>query len=313
MPTSMERVRAVRHFNRFYTRQIGVLQNGMLDTPFSLTELRVLYELAHREPATATELGQELGLDAGYLSRILAGFRKSALIVSRTSEADGRVTRLSLNGKGRATFARLAARSDSQVADMLSGLSAGEQGELVSAMRNIEDLLARGGGAERPANSLPAYTLREHRPGDMGWVIHRHGVVYAREFGWDESFEALVAQIAGDFIRNFDPECERCWIAEREDEIIGCVFLVKRSKTAAQLRMLLVEPSARGLGLGKRLVGECMHFARQCGYRKIVLWTQDILHPARHIYANAGFKLTHSEPHESWGHKMVGETWELKL
>jgi DNA-binding MarR family transcriptional regulator/N-acetylglutamate synthase-like GNAT family acetyltransferase len=311
MTAISRRVRAVRHFNRFYTRQIGVLQEGLLASPFSLAELRVLYELAHREAATATELGRELGMDAGYLSRIVAGFRRRGLLTAKASREDGRVMQLSLSAKGNATFAPLSARSDVEVAALLGGLPASQQQELVDAMQRIENLL----GGERDAAAKPqsGYVLRERRHGDMGWVVHRHAALYAREYGWDESFEAMVAEIAAAFIRNFDPKYERCWIAEREDEIIGCVFVVRKSKTTAQLRMLLVEPEARGLGLGNRLVDECIRFARQRGYRRLVLWTNDILHAARHIYVKAGFRLIKEERHQSFGHKLVGQTWELEL
>jgi DNA-binding MarR family transcriptional regulator/ribosomal protein S18 acetylase RimI-like enzyme len=311
MAAISQRVRAVRHFNRFYTRQIGVLQEGLLASPFSLAELRVLYELAHRVAATATELGREMGMDAGYLSRIVAGFRKRGLVTAQASREDKRVMRLTLSAKGKTTFEPLSARSDAEVASLLGGLPVAQQQELVDAMRRIEVLLTGEGAAASQAK--PPYTLRRHRPGDMGWVVHRHAALYAREYGWDDSFEAMVADIAANFVRNFDPERERCWIAEREGEIIGCVFVVKKSKTVAQLRMLLVEPEARGLGLGHRLVDECIRFARECGYRKIVLWTNDILHAARHIYVKAGFKLTVEERHTSFGHKLVGQTWELKL
>jgi DNA-binding MarR family transcriptional regulator/N-acetylglutamate synthase-like GNAT family acetyltransferase len=311
MTALSQRVRAVRHFNRFYTRQIGVLQESMLDSPFSLAQGRVLYELAHREGATATELGNGLGLDAGYLSRILAGFRKRGLLVSKTSATDRRAVELSLNAKGRAAFALLNAGSNTQVAGLLGKLAPARQLQLVESMKTIESLL----DGEKPATNVgkSAFILRPHRPGDMGWVVHRHAVLYAREYGWDGTFEALVAEITAAFIRNFDSKSERCWIAERDDEIIGCVFLVRKSRAVGQLRMLLVEPGARGLGLGNRLVGECIRFARECGYRKLVLWTNDILHAARRIYLNAGFELVAEERHESFGQKLVGQTWELKL
>lgn len=311
MAANLQRIRAVRHFNRFYTRQIGVLQEGLLESAFSLTEMRVLYELAHCESTTATALGRDLGLDAGYLSRILARFRKRGLISARASQADGRATHLTISARGRAIYAPLGARSDRQVAGMLGRLSAAQQTRLIESMAGIEGLLDAGGAAT--TKSRGGYTLRRHRPGDIGWVIHRHGALYAEEYGWDERFEALVAKIAADFVRNFDPGCERCWIAEREDEILGCVFLVRQSKTAAKLRMLLVEPNARGLGLGARLVDECIRFARGKGYRKLMLWTNDVLHAARHIYVKAGFRLMRKEMHESFGHKLTGETWELKL
>ena len=263
--------------------------------------------LAHREQPTAAELGKELGLDAGYLSRILRGFEKRGLVARVRSRTDGRQSLLSLTANGKKAFAPLNARSHDEVAGMLGRLSAGEQDRLVGAMRAIETLL----GA-RPEPKVP-YLLRPHQPGDMGWIIHRHGALYAQEYGWDETFEALVAEIAAKFIQNFDPKRERCWIAEREGEIVGSVFLVRRSKTVGKLRLMYVEPKARGLGIGSRLVEECIRFARQAGYRKMVLWTNSVLAAARHIYEKAGFRLVHEEPHHSFGHDLVGETWELKL
>jgi DNA-binding MarR family transcriptional regulator/GNAT superfamily N-acetyltransferase len=300
-------VDAVRSFNRFYTKQIGVLHEGLLGSPYSLTGVRVLYELAHREEPTAAELGKELGLDAGYLSRILRGFEKRGLVARVRSRTDGRQSLLSLTANGKKAFAPLNARSHDEVAGMLGRLSAAEQDRLIGAMRAIEMLL----GA-RPEPKVP-YLLRPHQPGDMGWIIHRHGALYAQEYGWDETFEALVAEIAAKFIQSFDPKRERCWIAEREGEIVGSVFLVRRSKTVGKLRLMYVEPRARGLGIGSRLVEECIRFARQAGYRKMVLWTNSVLAAARHIYEKAGFRLVHEEPHHSFGHDLIGETWELKL
>jgi len=302
-----QRVDAVRRFNRFYTKQIGVLHEGLLGSPFSLTEVRVLYELAHREKPTATELGKELGLDAGYLSRILRGFKKRGLVTKMPSKADARQSLLSLTARGRKTFAPLNTRSSNEVAAMLRRLPAVEQSRLIEAMHTIEELL---GG--RPEPKAP-YLLRPHQPGDMGWVVHRHGVLYAQEYGWNEQFEALVAEIAAKFIKEFDPKRERCWIAERNDEIVGSVFLVKQSAEVARLRLLLVEPKTRGLGIGSRLVNECIRFARRVGYRTITLWTNDVLHAARHIYEKAGFRLVREEPHHSFGHDLIGETWELEL
>jgi DNA-binding MarR family transcriptional regulator/GNAT superfamily N-acetyltransferase len=302
-----QRVAAVRSFNRFYTRQIGLLGERYLDSPFSLTQVRVLYELAHRETSTASELAKELGLDTGYLSRILRGFQNDGLIERRPSEADGRQSLLRLTDRGQQAFAPLTARSSEQIGAMLSGLSPGEQDRLLVAMRTIEELLG-----ERRQPSLP-YLLRPHRPGDMGWVVHRHAVLYAREYGWDEQFEALIASIVATFIQDCNAKRERCWIAERDGEIVGSVFLVEQSKTIAKLRLLLVEPQARGLGIGTRLVDECVYFARSVGYRKMILWTNSVLHAARRIYEKAGFRLVHAEPHHSFGHDLVGETWELDL
>jgi len=301
------RVGEVRRFNRFWTRQIGVLREGYLESPFSLTEVRVFYELAHREETTAGELGEELGLDAGYLSRILSGFQKHGLIRKRPSEADGRRRLLRLTERGREAFAPLEARSRSEIGAMLGGMSIAGQERLVEAMRAIERLLSF-----RPDPVVP-YLLRPSQPGDMGWVVHRHGVLYAREYGWDERFEALVAGIVAKFIQQYDPRVERCWIAERDGEVVGCVFLVRESEEVAKLRLLLVEPEARGLGIGSRLVEECIRFARQAGYLKITLWTNDVLNSARRIYEAMGFQLVHEKPHRSFGHDLVGQTWELML
>src|ERR671921_1684639 len=301
------RVGDVRHFNRFWTRQIGMLREGYLESPFSLTEVRVLYEFARREETTASELGEELGLDAGYLSRILRGFEKHGLIHKRPSEADGRRRLLRLTKRGREAFAPLDARSRGEIGAMLGGMSISGQERLVKAMRTIERLLSG-----RPDPVIP-YLLRPHQPGDMGWVVHRHGILYAREYGWDEHFEALVAEIVAKFIKQYDPRLERCWIAEKNDEIVGCVFIVRESEEIAKLRLLLVEPEARGLGIGSRLVEECIRFARQAGYLKITLWTNDVLSSARSIYEGMGFRLVHEEPHHSFGHDLVGQTWELML
>jgi DNA-binding MarR family transcriptional regulator/N-acetylglutamate synthase-like GNAT family acetyltransferase len=303
-----QKIDAVRGFNRFYTRQIGVLREGLLRSPFSLTEARVLYEIAHRPEPTATELCQELGLDPGYLSRILGKFEKSGLVSKSASRSDGRQILLKLSAKGRRTFATLDARQCEEVASMLRPLSPAGHSELVQAMHAIESLLGH-----RIESGMP-YVLRAHQPGDMGWVVHRHGALYAQEYGYDEQFEALVAEIAAKFIQNFDAKGERCWIAEKAGEIVGSVFLVKKSKTVAKLRLLLVEPSARGLGIGKRLVDECIRFARQASYKKIVLWTQSELPAARHLYQQAGFRLVEEEPHRSWGRDdLVSEIWELDL
>jgi len=301
------RVESVRRFNRFYTKQIGVLSEHVLKTQFSLAEARVIYELAQREKATATEMGAELGLDAGYLSRLLAAFRKRGLISRKPSETDGRQSVIRLTEKGRKAFAELNAHSHNEIEALLGRLSPADRDRLIDAMRVIEGLL----GA-RPEQKVP-YIIRPHRPGDMGWVTHRHGVIYNEEYGWDEEFEALVAEIAAKFIRNYDPKRERCWIAERGGEVAGSVFLVKKSETVAQLRLLLVEPSARGMGIGKRLVDECVRFARQKGYKKITLWTNSLLHAARHVYEEVGFRLVKEEPHHSFGHDLVGQNWELKL
>lgn len=301
-------VMAVRHFNRFYTQTIGVLHEGHLESDFSLTEVRVLYELADREKPTAAELSRDLGLDPGYLSRVLRGFGSRGLVARERSEADGRQSLMRLTQRGRDAFARLNARSSDEVGALLARLSPAAQRRLLDAMRTIEELL--GGRVEQ---EKAPYLLRQHRPGDMGWVVQRHGALYFQEYGWDERFEALVASITAKFIQEYEPKRERCWIAERDGENVGSVFLVQESKTVAKLRLLLVEPSARGLGIGARLVDECVRFAREAGYRKVRLWTNDVLHAARHLYEEAGFVLVHSEPHHSFGHDLVGETWELKL
>ena len=302
-----QRVADVRRFNRFYTRQIGLLQEGYLKSPFSLSEVRVLYELAHREHPTATELGRDLGLDAGYLSRILRGFQKRGLLKRTQSEDDGRQSHLALTPRGQAAFAPLNTRSRDEIGAMLGALPVSEQARLVQAMYAIEGIL----GAP-PERKVP-YLLRPHKPGDMGWVVHRHAALYTQEYGWDERFEALVAGIVKTFIERYDPKRERCWIAEKDGEIVGSVFLITHSKTVAQIRLMLVEPKARGLGIGARLVDECILFAREKGYRKITLWTNSILLAARHIYRKAGFRLVHKERHHSFGHALVGETWDLTL
>jgi len=302
------RVEAARRFNRFYTRQIGVLRRGAYDSPFSLTEVRVLYELAHREKPTATDLGRDLGLDAGYLSRILRGFEKRTLVTRTRSAADGRRSHLALTALGRKVFAPLDARSHHEVAAMLSGLAPAAQVDVVAAMQTIERLLRR----ERPQPSA-AYLLRAPQPGDMGWVVHRHGVVYAREYGYDAQFEALVAEIVARFVQRFDQTRERCWIAEQDGAVVGSVFLVARSRSAAQLRLLLVEPQARGSGLGTRLVDECVRFARRVGYRKLMLWTQSELRAARRLYEAAGFRVVRKQRNHSFGKALVSETWELDL
>jgi len=302
-----ERVATVRRFNRFYTQKIGALREGLLESPFSLTQARVLYELAHRDKPNASALARDLGLDAGYLSRMLRGFEKTGLIAREALDSDRRQSLLSLTKKGRQAFAQLDIRSRREIAAMLNALSAEDQNRLIGAMETVESLLGAGPEPKEP------YLLRPHRPGDMGWIIHRHGALYAQEYGWDESFEALVAEVATDFIRNYDPKRERCWIAERDGAIVGSVFIVRKSDTVAKLRLLYVEPKARGLGIGKRLVDEAIRFARQVGYRKITLWTNSNLHAARHIYQTAGFQLVDEEPHHSFGHDLVGQNWDLTL
>lgn len=306
-PPHPTRIGAVRRFNRFYTRRIGLLQEGLHGSPFSLTEFRVMYELAHRKDPTASELGRDLGLDAGYLSRLLRRFEKQGLLARRAAKADARRSHLRLTSKGRTAFAPLNRQSEELVAGLLKPLPAADQKRLLAAMVTIESLLHPG---ERPT---PIVTLRPHRPGDIGWVIERHGALYFAEYGWDARFEALVAEIAAKFLRTFNPERERCWIAERDGVRVGCVFLVQRTKSLAQLRLLLVEPDARGLGVGRRLVADCTRFARAAGYRKIMLWTNSGLDAARHLYVEAGYRLVAEAPHADFGENLVGQNWELKL
>jgi DNA-binding MarR family transcriptional regulator/N-acetylglutamate synthase-like GNAT family acetyltransferase len=299
-------IMAVRAFNRFYTRRLGVLEQHLLDSPFSLTEARVLYELAHRDNPAAKAIGTELGLDAGYLSRIIQQFQDKGLIVRQASPEDRRQYHLSLTAKGRQAFGQLDRRSHDEIATMLGKLPAGSGERLVQAMAAIERLL------ERPAGA-PAARLRDPRPGDMGWVVQSHGAFYAAEYGFDTSFEALVAEIAAKFLASFDASRERCWIADIEGTPVGSVFLVRHSDEVAKLRLLLVDPAGRGQGLGGRLVGECIAFALQCGYRRITLWTQSILVAARKIYSDHGFVKLASEPHRSFGQNLIGETWEREL
>lgn len=307
MPVPEKRVEAVRRFNRFYTRQIGVLREGLLQSPFSLTEARVLYELAHTRETTARALVDDLGLDAGYLSRILRGLQKRGLLKKTPSSSDGRRQDLCLTERGEKAFVGLDRASRGEIDAMLGALEEREQERLVEAMDQIETLLRAKAEPHAP------YLLRPPQPGDMGWVVSRHGALYAREYGWDETFEAFVAGLVARFVEELDDKRERAWIAEKDGENVGCVFLVKKSKTVAQLRMLLVEPKARGLGIGERLVDECLRFARDRGYKKIVLWTNDILHAARRIYEAKGFTLAQEGKHKSFGHDLVEQTWERKL
>lgn len=302
------RVEAVRKFNRFYTQRIGVLREGLYDSDYSLAEVRVLYELAHaHSPVTATDLIRTLSLDAGYLSRMLRSFETRGLIRKARSRNDGRQFHLMLTPAGRNAFAPLERASRDEIAALLAPLSTKAQHDLVDAMTTIQTAL------NGVAPTKPPFALREHRPGDIGWVVARHGALYAQEYGWDDTFEALVAEIAAKFLKRFDPKRERCWIAERNGENVGSIFLVARSPTVAQLRLLLVEPSARGLGIGRHLVTECIAFARAAGYRKIMLWTNGGLDAARHLYEDAGFELTREERHHSFGKDLVGQTFELKL
>jgi len=307
--SGVRRVDAVRAFNRFYTRRIGMLEEGYLESPFSLVQARVLYELAHRSQPTATEIATDLGLDTGYLSRILRGFERTGLVEKRPSPSDGRRRLLSLTARGHAAFIPLDTRSRTETEAMLKNLSPAAQLRLIGAMGVITKLL------DDETDNAATYLLRPHRAGDMGWVVQQHGVLYAEEYGWDETFEALVAEIVADFLRHFDPERERCWIVERDGENVGSVFLMahRERERVGQLRLLLVEPSARGLGLGRRLVDECTRFARQVGYQTVTLWTNDVLVSPRRIYEATGFHLVQEERHHSFGQDLVGQTWELRV
>lgn len=306
MTVSEERIAQVRAFSRFYTEVIGVLREGLLKTPYSLTEARVIFELAQREATEVTELRRVLGIDPGYMSRILARFQTDGLVERERSPHDGRRHVLRLTEQGKATFATLDARSSHEVAALLSSLSAEDQARLVAAMGVIRDILEQR-KTERP------YLLRPLRPGDLGWVVQKHGVIYAEEYGWDSSFEALVARIVSDYVENHDPRRESAWIAEVNGEAVGCVFCVNRDERVAQLRLLLVDPKARGLGIGYRLVEECMRFARQAGYTSMMLWTNDVLVDARRIYEKLGFELVEEEPHHSFGQDLVGQNWSRPL
>ncbi len=298
-------IAAVRRFTRFYTRQADLLNEGLLDSGFSLAEARILYELANRAEATAGDLVRDLAIDAGYLSRILKRFRSAGLLSRETASDDARRARLTLTEMGHAAFGPLDLASREQVGRLLGPLTDSRRRALLRAMAEIQEILG-----DDPDGGV---TLRPHGPGDMGWITHRQAVLYATEYGWDDTFEALVAEITARFIRNFDPERERCWIAERHGEVVGSIFCVRESDSVAKLRLLYVEPQTRGLGIGRRLVEECIAFARATGYRTLTLWTNDILVAARKIYLEAGFKLVAEERHHSFGHDLVGQNWELAL
>jgi DNA-binding MarR family transcriptional regulator/N-acetylglutamate synthase-like GNAT family acetyltransferase len=297
----------IRRFNRFYTKQIGLLNERVFPSSFSFTEARVMWELANREDPVASDLKQQLGIDAGQLSRIISNFQKRGLLAKSRSKLDGRQTLLNLTAKGKKEFQFLNAASDKQIKGLLEELSSPGQNTLLEAMQLIESLLGE------KANPNASYILRPPHAGDYGWVVQKNGELYTNEYCWNENYEGLAAEIVSDFIKNYDPKKERCWIAEKDGENVGCVFLVKKSDTIAKLRLLIVDPKARGLGLGQRLVNECTRFARLAGYKKITLWTQSILTAARHIYEKEGYKLVDKEPHHSFGHDLVAETWELDL
>jgi len=307
MPEQLQQIEAVRRFSRFYTRRIGVLHEGLLDSPFTLTEGRVVYELAHHETTTAAELARELDLDPGYLSRMLKSLEQRGYVVRQPAQDDGRQAILTLSEQGEAAFAEINARSRAQVGRLLDPLGPDDQARLIEALATATHLLG-----ETPQRRVP-YILRGHQPGDIGWVIHRHGALYAEEYDFDETFEALVAEICARFLKTSDAKCERCWIAERDGENVGCVFLVRQSDEVAKLRCLLVEPKARGLGIGARLIDECIRFARQKGYGKITLWTNSNLLAAIRLYERAGFALVAEEPHHSFGHDLISQTWEREL
>jgi DNA-binding MarR family transcriptional regulator/GNAT superfamily N-acetyltransferase len=302
-----QRVGAIRRFNRLYTRRIGVLQENFLDSSYSLAEGRVLYELAHRERPTAVEIAAALGLDQGYLSRILRGFSERDLVTKTPSPHDRRQSLLALTAKGRMAFAGLDQRSQQDVTGMIDKLPRIEQERLLGAMHTIERVLGEAPTAEAP------YILRPPRAGDFGWIVSRHGALYREEYGWDERLEALTAEIVAAFVRNYDPKRERCWIAERDGQNAGSVLLVKENDEVARLRLLLVEPWARGLGIGARLVTETVRFAREAGYRSMTLWTHSVLTAARHVYERAGFRLVATQEHDEFGKTLVGETWDLDL
>jgi len=306
-----QRIAAVRRFNRFYTRQIGVLRKGYLDSPFSLGEGRVLYEIAHGNGPTASDIARVLDLDAGYLSRMLRHFEKRGLLTRKTSATDARQSHLALTARGAKTFAPLERRSQQQAGAMLGQLKPASQARLVAAMGEIETLLDNAAAAAR--EEKPQIILRSPRPGDFGWIVARNAELYAQEYGWSQPFEGLCAQIVADFANKYDPKCERCWIAELNGENVGTVMLVKDKDGVARIRLLLVDPKARGLGLGARLVDECVRFARKAGYQHLTLWTHSVLTAARHIYEKAGFKLTRSEKHKSWGKPVVSEHWDMDL
>ena len=310
MPSALDdAIRIFRRFNRMYTRFIGTLNEGLLNSPYSLAEARVLYELATREAPKAKEIAEELGVDAGYLSRMLAKFESGGLLKRKVSNRDGRYADLTLTARGRSAFKKLNALSQQQAQTILEDLPHSARAELLDGMRLIEGILTNTNRKPLP------YILRPPRVGDMGWIVYQEGLGYAEQYGWDETFEALVARIVDQFVTNFDPARERCWIAEIDGRSVGHIFLVKHPDDAdtAKLRLLFVEPSARGLGLGDALVKECLRFARTAGYKKVVLWTQSILTGAHRIYERAGFRLVNEAPHHSFGKDLVGQTWELQL
>lgn len=311
-------IAAVRGFNRFYTRQLGLLDRGLLGSDFTLTQARVLYELARRERSSAADIGRDLGLDAGYLSRMLRGFARRGYLVRTRSDRDGRRSWLRLTRRGRAAFLPLDRAARRQIAGLIGPMSAGKRRCLVTAMQTAQGLLENSSlPVAAPTAWIPAagapYRLRGLQVGDVGWIIHRQGLLYAQEYGWDAGYEHLVAQILGGLVRRLDAGDARAWIAERDGRVVGSVFLVRKTAGVAQLRLLYVEPEARGFGIGRRLVAACIAFARTHGYRRVMLWTNDVLTSARRIYEAAGFRLVRQQRHHSFGKDLVGQTWELEV
>jgi len=307
-PSVPELTGAVRRFNRFYTARIGALGVHHLGTPYSLTEARLLYQLGGRGPATAAALAAALETDPAQVSRAVARLERAGLVSRARDAADGRARRLTPTARGRREFAKLDQLSRDRTSALVAPLSDDARAALLAAMRTIEQALSAEPGA------APAVVIRPHRPGDLGWVVSWHGAYYAEEYGWDGSFEALVAGVAKEFIEQFDPAREACWVAEIDGRRVGSVCLVKKSASVAKLRLLIVDPEARGHGIGRRLVAECVAFARRAGYRRITLWTNSILDAARHLYEQAGFVRVEVGPTErAFGQDLVFETWELDL
>ena len=310
MKASASPVAAFRRFNRFYTKHVGALDEGYHHSRFTLTEARVLYELGTRDVANATAIREELSLDPGYLSRILRGFAAAGLVSRKRATKDRRQVVLTLTAKGRRAFLELDSKSNERAREVLDTLGATGRRRLLSAITGVERLLSK-----KTESAPRAIVVREPRPGDVGWAIAAHGELYARQFGWNAEFEALVAKLFADFANRHDPASERLWVAELDGERVGCVFVVRNAEdpTVAQLRCLLVDPKGRGLGIGTRLVDECVSFARAAGYRAMMLWTNDVLISARRIYEGAGFTLDHEYPHHSFGHDLVAQVWRRDL
>ena len=306
-PTFESQIAAIRGFSRFYTRKLGIIEPKLLASPWTLQEARIIYEIAQHDSCTATDLVQTLGLDAGFLSRTLQALQRRQIVARKPSKADRRANELALTAKGRAAFAELERRSRDEVGALLAGLDDRERSAIVHAMSVIEQVLAP------PAQKPAGFLLRSHHPGDIGWIVSRHGAIYAQEYGWDISFEALAAEITAQFLKSYNPAREQCWIAEIGGEPVGSIFLVRASDDVAKIRLLLVEKKARGLGVGRALVEQCLRFAKDAGYSSITLWTQSILVAARGIYRGAGFQCIKQEKHHSFGVDLVGETWEREL